>query len=205
MRSCYGPPRTHRRRPPGRPDRRQCETGGRSMAYTKLLPPRRFATTVLLIDSFKEDRQYWAERLHISSPNFVVLEADTGAAGLAICRSQRIDCVILELNLPDMPGFETLVKLVPRALQPEIAVIMLSRIRLLPLAELAKKNGAQAFLVKSYASGDQLSMAIHKAIAKVALKELPVGEPLSSPSSSATALLPGQDKPGPSGPTSSVA
>ena len=136
------------------------------------LPPSHLATTVLLIDSFKDDRQYWAERLRVSSPNYVVLEADTGAAGLAICQSQRIDCVILELNLPDMPGFEILVKLVPRALHPEIPVIMLSRIRILPIAELAKNNGAQAFLVKSYASGDQLSIAIHKAIATVALKEL---------------------------------
>ena len=68
------------------------------------------STTVLLIDAFKEDRQYWAGRLHISSPDCVVLEADNGAAGLAVCKSQRVDCVVLELNLPDMPGFELLGK-----------------------------------------------------------------------------------------------
>jgi DNA-binding NarL/FixJ family response regulator len=111
----------------------------------------RSRTTVLLIDSSKEDRQYWAERLCISSPHYVVLEADTGAAGLAVCQSQRVDCVVLELNLPDMPGFEVLVKLVPRALHPEIAVIILSRVEYLSIAELAQENGAQAFLFKSYA------------------------------------------------------
>lgn len=126
-----------------------------------------FAATVLLVDSFKEDRQYWTDRLHISSPSYVVLEADTGAAGLAVCQSQRIDCVVLELNLPDMPGFELLVKLVPRALHPEIAVIILSRIEQLAIAELAEDNGAHKFLFKSRASGDQLSMAIQQAIAAV--------------------------------------
>jgi DNA-binding NarL/FixJ family response regulator len=131
------------------------------------LPSRSFATTVLLIDAFKDDREYWAERLHISSPNYLILEADTGAAGLAVCQSRGVDCVVLELNLPDMPGFEILVKLVPRALHPEMAVIMLSRIEHLSIAELAEDNGAQAFLFKSHASGDQLSMAIDKAIAAV--------------------------------------
>ena len=139
--------------------------------------PHYFPTTVLLIDAFKNDRQYWAERLHVSSPDYVVLEADTGAAGLALCQSQRVDCVVFELNLPDMPGFELLVKLVPRALHPKIAVIMLSRVEHLAMAELAEDNGAQAFLFKSHASGDLLCRAIHKAIARVGLtaKELTAG------------------------------
>jgi DNA-binding NarL/FixJ family response regulator len=144
-----------------------CEKGGR-MSNTKLPPPRS-STTVLLIDSFQDDRQYWAERLHISSPNYVILEADTGAAGLALCQSQRVDCVVLELNLPDMPGLEVLIKLVPRILQPETAVIVLSRVSYLAIGQLAKDNGAQAFLFKSHASGDQLSMAIQNAIATVGL------------------------------------
>ena len=135
-----------------------------------ILPPRRFARTVLIVDAFKEDREYWAQRLRISLPNYVVLEADSGTAALAICQTQRVDCVILEMNLPDVPGFELLIKLVPRASYPEIAVIMLSRVELAPMAQLARDNGAQAFLIKSRASGDQLSMVIHKAIATVALK-----------------------------------
>jgi DNA-binding NarL/FixJ family response regulator len=137
------------------------------MADTKL-PRARFARTVLIVDAFKEDREYWAQRLHISSPNYVVLEADSGAAALAVCQSQRVDCVILEMNLPDMAGFGLLIKLVGNVCHPEIAVIMLSRVDLAPIAELATDNGAQAFLVKSRASGDQLNMVIHHAIATVA-------------------------------------
>ena len=146
------------------------------MAHAKL-PPSHLATTVLVIDAFKEDREYWAQRLHISSPNYVVLEAETGAAGLAVCQSHRVDCVVLEMNLPDMPGFGLLIKLVQRPRHPEMPVIILSRVDLPPLAKLAKNNGAQAFLVKSQTSGDQLSLTIHKAIAAVGpiTKELSTG------------------------------
>jgi hypothetical protein len=37
----------------------------------------------------------------MSSPGYVILEADTGAAGLSICKSRRIDCVVSGLDLPD--------------------------------------------------------------------------------------------------------
>ena len=140
-------------------------------------PPRHFSTTVLLVDAFKEDREYWAQRLHISSPNYVVLEADTGATGLAVCQSHQVDCVVLEMNLPDIPGFGLLIKLVYRPYHPKMPVILLSRVNLPELAQLAKDNGAQAFLVKSHTSGDQLAKAIHKAIAVAGAttKELPAG------------------------------
>ena len=69
----------------------------------------------------------------MSSPDYVVLEAETGKAGLSLCRSQRVDCVLVELTLPDMSGFEVLIHLVPRARQPEIAVIVLTRVALYPM------------------------------------------------------------------------
>src|SRR5262249_25679748 len=123
-----------------------------------------------IVDAFKMDREYWTQRLLVSSPNYVVLEADSGAAALTICQTQRVDCVISEVNLPDMAGLGLLVKLVPRARHPGIAVIMLSRFNFAPMAQLARANGAQGFLVKSHASGDQLSVVVHKAIARVARK-----------------------------------
>jgi DNA-binding NarL/FixJ family response regulator len=123
--------------------------------------------TVLLIDSYKEDREYWTQRLNISSPDYVVLEADTGASGLAICHSQQVDCVVAELDLSDMSGFQVLLDLVPRVRYPDKAVIILSRLNLRSLAELAKKNGAFAYLMKSHLSGDVLDGIIRKAVASV--------------------------------------
>ena len=127
------------------------------------------ATTVLLIDDDPHYRNYYAYRLHASSSNYDVVEAATGRSGLDICARQPIDCVVLELDLPDMSGFEVLVKLVPRASHPEIAVIILTRLPNPFLLDLAIKNGAQAALHKSLGSGDLLEPAIRKAISTVQL------------------------------------
>ena len=123
--------------------------------------------TILLIDPHREDREYWRERLHACSPDYVIHEAETGENGLAIASSQQIDCVLLELTLPDMSGFEALVKLIPRARFPDVAVIILTRLVLHPMSDLALGSGAQAYLVKSRCSGDELDQAIKKAIAVV--------------------------------------
>ena len=123
--------------------------------------------TILFIDHHDDDRQYWVRRLRMSFPDYVVLEASTGKAGLAICRSQRVECVISELTLPDMSGFEVLLKLVPMPRHPAIAFIFLSRLTLSPMRHLALNNGAQAYLIKSQSSGDVLDSTIHKALASV--------------------------------------
>jgi len=75
--------------------------------------------------------------------------------------------VVLELDLPDMSGFEVLAKLVPRAYHPEIAVIILTRLPNPFLLDAAIKNGAQAALRKTFGSGDLLAPSILKAISKV--------------------------------------
>ena len=75
--------------------------------------------------------------------------------------------MVLELALPDMSGFQALKQLVPRAYYPEPAIIFFSRTTLPPMAELAMKNGAQAYLIKSQISGDDLDRAIRKALAPV--------------------------------------
>ena len=124
----------------------------------------RSPTTVLLIDSYKEDRKNWVQRLSDSAPDYVVLEAETGASGLAICHSQRVDCVITELTLPDMSGFDILADLVPFVSRPNRAVIMFSQITLPSIAALALSSGAQAYLIKSCIFGDFLNRAIGNAI-----------------------------------------
>lgn len=126
------------------------------------------STTILFIDNHDDDRQYWVQRLKMSSPDYVILEASTGKSGLAICRSQRVECIISELTLPDMSGFDVLLQVVPRSRRPEIAVIFLTRLILAPMRDLALNNGAQAYLVKPHSSGGELDSTIQKALASVA-------------------------------------
>lgn len=123
--------------------------------------------TILLIDGNHQDRDYYVERLRRSSPDQVVVQATSGRMGLAICKSQPIDCVILELDLPDMSGFEVLLKLIPIVRHPEISVIVLTRLSNPHLLEAAIANGAQAAFCKTMACGDILDKAIAKAVGSI--------------------------------------
>ena len=132
------------------------------------MPIDHLSTTILIIDHHTEDRQRWAQGLRMSLPDSAVLEASTGKAGLAICRGQQIECVICELTLPDMSGFEVLLQLVPKPRNPDIAFIFLTRLTLSPMRHLALNNGAQAYLVKSHCSSPELHSTIQTALARVA-------------------------------------
>src|SRR3954468_6311093 len=113
-------------------------------------------TRVLFIDGHAADRALYVTGLNYSSPDYKIIEASDGQSGLAIYRAQRIDCVVLELDLPDMSGFEVLVELVPRVRRPRIAVIVLTRHADEGLYALARNNGAYVCFHKPHTSSDDL-------------------------------------------------
>ena len=122
---------------------------------------------ILLIDPSHQDRDHYTQRLQTSSLDVVVLHAVTGQAGLDLCSRQLVDCVVLELDLPDMSGFEVLLKLIPHPHHPKIPVIILTRIANRYLLDAAINNGAQAALYKSIASEEVLCRVISRAMATV--------------------------------------
>jgi CheY-like chemotaxis protein len=120
---------------------------------------------ILFVDGNDQDREYYVQRLKISSQDYVVFEAETGRRGIELYRSHSIDCLILELELPDMSGLEVLVNLVHSLRHPEVPVIILTRSNYLSLMELAILNGAYISLHKQIAAGDHLERAILQAVA----------------------------------------
>lgn len=132
-------------------------------------PTSDLTTSVLFIDSNDADRAYFTEALQDRSADYRIVEATDVDSGLALYRSQRFDCVVLELDFEDRSGFEALVDLVPIVRKPRVAVIILTRLTHLGLWELARKNGAYACLIKGYTSGDMLDTVIQKAIAVVGM------------------------------------
>jgi len=124
-------------------------------------------TSVLLIDGSTNQRTYWAEQLKRCSPDYQILEAADGRSALELSRSRQIDCVVLELSLPDESGLQTLVDLVPIASRPHVAVIVLTLMTNREVWEIAKQNGAYACLAKKFTSGEDLDRAIQRAIAFV--------------------------------------
>ena len=109
-------------------------------------------TTVLLTDPNKNDRQHWTERLKSSSTHYRVFEAKDAETGLALCHSERVDCVVMELHLPDTSGFQVLMRLNPILRGLQAPVVALSHFILPSIAEAAQKLGAQSYLIKSQAS-----------------------------------------------------
>jgi len=124
-------------------------------------------TSVLLIDGNDTDRANFAAQLKDRSPDYKILEAIDGEAGLILYRSRRVDCVVLTLELPDQSGYKVLVDLVPIASRPTVAVIVLTNRLQRGLQELARQNGAYACFVKQFMSGDDLDRAIQRAMAFV--------------------------------------
>ena len=63
------------------------------------------ARRVVLIDD-EETSRYVLRQMCVGSGRLVVQEAETGAEGLRLVRSSRLDVVLLDLRLPDMDGFD---------------------------------------------------------------------------------------------------
>jgi two-component system OmpR family response regulator len=123
--------------------------------------------SILLIDGNHKDREYYARRLQASPSHYDVVQAATGRVGLDHCARQPIDCVVVEIDLPDMSGFEVLAKVVRSTCHPEMAVVVLTALPNPYLLELALKNGAQAALQKTTSNEDMLENAILNAIASL--------------------------------------
>ena len=96
--------------------------------------------SVLLIDSKDIDRNYYGDRLKLCSSDYVIFHAASGKAGISVCETVSIDCVVLEIDLADMSGFEVLVQLVPTR-PPKVPIIVLTHLTNPFLLELAVKNG----------------------------------------------------------------
>ena len=129
--------------------------------------PRSSSATVLMIDDNAEDLEAWSKLLAECSSRYVILTAQTVRTGLAFCRDQKVDCVVLDLDMDDSSGFEVLLSLIPDPKRPPIAVVVLTRLTNPTMHETVLHHGAQACLVKRRTSAIDLREAIEKAIVSV--------------------------------------
>ena len=105
------------------------------------------ATTVLNVDDHEGAR--YARTRVLKAAGFEVLEAGTGADALALARSQRPSVILLDINLPDMSGFEVCQRLKADTATAAIPVLHTSASFTEPAARAAGLDGgAEGYLVE---------------------------------------------------------
>jgi CheY-like chemotaxis protein len=127
------------------------------------------SVTVLLIDDNPEDRKFWSAALKNPPFGFFVLEADCGESGLKLCESQHVDCVVLDLEMPES-GLFTLLRLIPDPTRRHVAVVVLTKLAQPALLRLMKNLGAYECLLKEYCSAEKLANTIGQAMASAKSK-----------------------------------
>jgi signal transduction histidine kinase/ActR/RegA family two-component response regulator len=88
------------------------------------------------------------ERLLGRRPGFELLTATTGRAGLKLARTVHPDVVLLDLDLPDLPGEDVLAELRADPETADIPVIVVSADATARRQEELARAGAEAYIVK---------------------------------------------------------
>ncbi len=118
---------------------------------------------VLIVDDDPVDAEKSARILNKDDDcSYELMAASSGAVGLQRCRSERPDCVLLDLQLPDMEGLKFLAQM--NSAGGDSAVVIVSGRGSEEVATSALRAGAQDYLVKNFLNLGVLSRAIHNAV-----------------------------------------
>ena len=115
--------------------------------------------SILVVDDEIEIRE-GLEAL-LTSENFQVTLAETGAAGLQKLEDNPFDLMLLDVSLPDRNGLELLREI--RLRDPQLSIILITAYVSIDMARAAFKGGAQDFITKPWANDElvaQVSVAI---------------------------------------------
>jgi CheY-like chemotaxis protein len=118
-----------------------------------------------------EDNQ--AERLSITQllghDDIDIVPVETGALGLAELRAGNVDCVVLDLRLPDMSGFELLEQIRDDAALSDVPVVVFTGRELSPDEDAQLHTMARSVVVKGVESPERLldetALFLHRVVA----------------------------------------
>ncbi|HSZ12480.1 MAG TPA: SpoIIE family protein phosphatase [Solirubrobacteraceae bacterium] len=121
------------------------------------------ALSVLLVEDDDGDALIVDELLTDALPGVRIARSRTFAEALDQVDS-GVDCMLLDLQLPDARGLDTVTRV--RARAPQIPLIVLTGLNDEAAGVAAVDAGAQDYLVKGHVDGHQLARAIRYAIAR---------------------------------------
>ena len=128
--------------------------------------------TVLIVEDSDEDRFMYREFIgQLTAINKRFLEEESGEAGLKRYGEETIDCILLDLHLPDMNGLEFLGQFHKTYGKDVCPIIMLTGTGTEEDAVMALKAGAHDYLSKVRLTAEDLNRAVENAIDKVKLQK----------------------------------
>ncbi len=130
---------------------------------------------ILIVDDSPVDRESYRRLLRRGGgQDYEFLETASGAEGLALARSGRPDCILLDYRLPDLDGLDFLAQLPldPRGAgePPPPPVIVLTGQGNEAVAVEVMKGGAQDYLAKDALSAETLGHAVTRALENARLR-----------------------------------
>jgi HAMP domain-containing protein/CheY-like chemotaxis protein len=97
-----------------------------------------------------------------------IIGASTGAEALKILQVEKVDCVVLDLRLPDISGFDVLSKLREQNTDPDLPVVVFTGKELSPEQEAQLAEHARKVVVKGVESPERLldetALFLHRVI-----------------------------------------
>jgi DNA-binding NarL/FixJ family response regulator len=107
--------------------------------------PDGVARRVLLVDDHPSFRR--SARALLAEEGFeVVAEAEDGAAALELAADRDPELVLLDIQLPDLDGFEVALRLLER--HPGLAIVLVSTRERSDYGSLIEQSGARGFVSK---------------------------------------------------------
>jgi CheY-like chemotaxis protein len=141
---------------------------GLAQALTRIeefIKPRR--KRLLVVEDNAAERMSIAELL--GHDDIDILVAETGSGALDALRRDQIDCVVLDLRLPDMSGFEVLDQLREEASLADIPVVVFTGRELTPEEDARLHTMARSVVVKGVESPERLldetALFLHRVVA----------------------------------------
>ncbi len=118
---------------------------------------------VLVIQDNPQEVALLREALtNFTNPPILVEHADRLSVALSYLAVRRFDAILLDLNLPDSAGLDTLARV--HAGAPELPVVIFTDPNAEPLAMLAVQSGAQDYVLKGPYNGGAIYRSLRTAV-----------------------------------------
>jgi two-component system cell cycle response regulator DivK len=103
---------------------------------------------ILVVDDHEDNRQIL--RVLLASAGYVMIEAQNGEAALAAALSERPDLILMDIQLPDLDGYEVTRRIKSNPRSHDVPIIAVTSYALSDDERKALAAGCIAYVAKPY-------------------------------------------------------